>query len=92
MAAQGTPIALVDDENPHEEVYEGLVSSKKPLPTVLANIDKENPVHVKGSDLQDYEASLQTELLGRLLIEFKILNAYNTIAHDVVITESDIEV
>ena len=93
MAAQGTPIALVDDTpGQHEEIYEGLVSSNRPLPIDLANINEDNPLHIKGGKLQDYESSVQTELLGRLLIEFKILNAYNAVAHDVVITESDIEV
>ena len=36
MAAQGTPIALVDDTlGQHEEIYEGLVSSNRPLPVNL---------------------------------------------------------
>jgi len=39
MAAQGTPIALVDDENKHEEIYEGLVSSKRPLPVSDYGLD-----------------------------------------------------
>jgi len=39
MGAQGTPIALVDDTLKHEEVYEGLVSSKRPLPVTSHGLE-----------------------------------------------------
>ena len=62
-----------------------VISADNPLPTELA-------AEAAASDYQLASEGRLITLMGEVLTELKIMNAYNALGHDEVLTEHDIEV
>jgi len=85
---------VIDDSTPVEVSVKDIVdvTINQPVTTSVNNIhDEDNPVPIiMTQDDKDRTTTLQ-DTMNEILNQLKIMNTYNSLGHDCVITEEDIK-